>query len=196
MANCLAQRAAFWKAALYTKVRAGVAVLIATFTLLMILRDAVLDPKYRDRYLLKYLNTFFMYEQHELTAKEYHVEMKMFSNHPRQMISKQEYKLTTRPVFKVEEVDSTEKQHTTATPSKSEAKRERIREQLEAILDEGYKVALINRKTVYQSKVDRYSRWHTKAEGFVRVQRGESDVKHFQQSGLPVLEEFLKDYLD
>lgn len=78
----------------------------------------------------------------------------------------------------------------------SEDKRRVIKEQLEKILEYGYNVALIDRDTVYESEVDQYNRWHARAEGFVRTHRNDSDVKRFQQGGLPVLEEFLKDYLD
>jgi hypothetical protein len=75
-------------------------------------------------------------------------------------------------------------------------KRKAIKEELEKILNQGYNVSLDGRERVYQSEVDDYNRWRAKAEGFVRVYRGESDVKRFQQGGLPMLEEFLKDYLD
>src|ERR1700686_606091 len=55
MANWIGRREEFWAAALRTKVRAGMGIFITVFTTFMIIRDAVLDPKYRRVFLLHYI---------------------------------------------------------------------------------------------------------------------------------------------
>lgn len=54
MANFLTRRVAFWHDAFRSKVRAGIGLFITAFTILMIFRDAILDPKYKDWFLFKY----------------------------------------------------------------------------------------------------------------------------------------------
>src|SRR5438128_2647204 len=55
MANCFTRRLSFWTGAFKGWVRATMGVTIAVLTLGLSIRDAVLDPKYRDRFLLKYV---------------------------------------------------------------------------------------------------------------------------------------------
>jgi hypothetical protein len=54
MANWLTRRVSFWHGAFRSKVRAGMGLFVAAFTVLMIVRDAILDPKHKDWFLLKY----------------------------------------------------------------------------------------------------------------------------------------------
>jgi hypothetical protein len=55
MANWLTKRFSYWKASFQHRVRAVMGITISAFTLLLILRDVILDPKYRDWFLLKYI---------------------------------------------------------------------------------------------------------------------------------------------
>lgn len=55
MANFLTRRLYFWKQAFYSKVMAAVSILITAFTILLIIRDGVVDPKNRDWFLLKFV---------------------------------------------------------------------------------------------------------------------------------------------
>jgi hypothetical protein len=55
MANWLTRRASFWKQAFYSKVRAAMGIFITAFTLLLIIRDGIVDPSNRDWFLLKFI---------------------------------------------------------------------------------------------------------------------------------------------
>ncbi|SRR6266404_721993 len=54
MANCLTRRLSFWRTA-FKGVRALIGIIVSILTLFLGIRDGVIDPKYRDVSLLKYL---------------------------------------------------------------------------------------------------------------------------------------------
>jgi hypothetical protein len=55
MANCFTRRLAFWTGAFEGWVRKTMGIFVAFFTLALIVRDGVLNPQYRDQFLLRYI---------------------------------------------------------------------------------------------------------------------------------------------
>jgi hypothetical protein len=61
MSNFLTRRLNFWTSAFYNKLRAAVAIMIAILSAITVVRDTLLNPQYRNWFLLKYLPTWAWY---------------------------------------------------------------------------------------------------------------------------------------
>jgi hypothetical protein len=126
-----------------------------------------------------------------LTGRAYRVIVQLIGDNPQKLRGKYEFKLTTKPEFNIQQIDSTEKLSTIAKPSENHAKRAYIIERLKELirqeegLNTGEWIEIVGKQSAYKGRVQR----------FLTEYLGESDVKRFEEKGVAALEEILKEFL-